>query len=167
MGRKRKAGARKPCGRLKQAKREHDHGPPELANHNVIHIDSQKRAQNRSECLLDVLLDEGRLGPPGEGDTRHAAGIWLRGLWERALSQATTASYERKIPGEIGDHRDLALTQLMLIAHTLDVWPILRQVCIENVRHPRIGPALDSLLTYKRNLASVRKARSVRVATAS
>ena len=167
MARKRKKGERKPCGRLRQAKTRNDHGPAELRQHNVIRIDDQKRAQNWSECLLDALLNQGKLGPPGEADVRHAAGIWLRGLWEAALGQAVTAAYERKIPGQISDRKDLALTQLMLIAHTLDTWPILRLVCIENIMHPKVNEALDSLLTFKRNLASVRKARSTRVTVAS
>ena len=48
-----------------------------------------------AECLLDVLLAGGRLGPGDQGKRRYEAGMWLRELYhERAMmSPRSTGHY--------------------------------------------------------------------------
>lgn len=135
-----------------------DYGTPELKQHATLkpretEVDGITGVTNASECLLDVLRDEGGLGEPGEALVRHGAGIWLRETHEQAFGANGASAYEPRIRGDgqfMPDPTALGLTKLMREAG--DRWPILRQVAIENTRPmhlQKLNDSLDWLESYR------------------
>jgi hypothetical protein len=149
-----------------------EHGSPYLHQHVPVVVEETMAAgvtvaRNLHECILDELYHTGQLRAPGdksddEAFRRHAAGIWLRRLYERCkLGGSVTASYDvgGRDRGEMSDeeadalrwnHNCLRDTERAVRMY----WTPLREVCAYN--KPLTEDGLARLLKGLERLADHR-----------
>lgn len=156
-GRKRSTAERYACGKPRP-KAQSDYGTVE--QHRILVISFEvtedagiERARNRSECLLDRLLDEGALGKGDEAIGRHSAGIWLRGLHERAFHTSITGTYGPHVRSSdpyFPDPHRVGLGRLIREAGVM--WGVLRPAVIDGIRPKsleRLNESLDWLQAWR------------------
>ena len=109
-----------------------------------------------AECLLDAMREAGTLGSElDRSNRRHAAGLWLRRLYQGVMMPRVTMDLSRDGDRGQAEMSDRQAARHSLYCRTIKAlgpdWKMIRQVCCEDRRvfSPRLLPALDRLADWR------------------